>query len=69
MAFGRVTMSDISAVSAALSQEMASTAAAVQALKLSRQQDQQVLDVVTRMVQSMAQAQEAGKGRLIDLAG
>ncbi len=61
-------MSDISSVSAALSQEMASTAAAVQALKLSRQQDQQVLDVVVQMVQSMAQAQEAGKGQLIDLA-
>lgn len=61
-------MSDISSVSAALSQEMASTAAAVQALKLSRQQDQQVLDVVVQMVQSMAQAREPGKGQRIDLA-
>ncbi len=60
-------MSDISSVSAALSQEMASAAAAVQALILSRQQDQQMLDVVTQMVQSMDQAQEPGKGQLIDL--
>ncbi len=60
-------MSDISSVSAAMSQEMASVAAAVHALKLSRQQDQQVLEIVTQMVQPVVQAQEPGKGELVDL--
>ncbi len=62
-------MSEISAASAALSREMAETTAAVQALKLSQQQEQQVADLVTEMVETISQAQEAGKGELIDLAG
>ncbi len=57
-------MSDISSVSAALSQEMASIATSVRALKLSRQQDQQILDIVTQIVQPMVQ--EPGKGELVD---
>jgi thioesterase domain-containing protein len=47
---------------------MAGTAAAVQALKLSQQQDQQVADLVAEMVETISQVQEAGKGELIDLA-
>ena len=62
-------MSEISAASAALSREMAETTAAVQALKLSQQQEQQVADLVAEMVETISQAQEAGKGELIDLAG
>ncbi len=62
-------MSEISAVSAALAQEMAGTAVAVQALKLAQQQERQVGDLVAQMVENMSKIQEAGKGQHIDLAG
>ena len=61
-------MSEISALSASVSQEMANAAAAVRAVKLAQQQDQQILDMITQLMQPIAQIQEAGKGENIDIS-